>query len=145
MWEEHWLGGQNDFSSVSAFGDVDGDGDTVLVKLTDLTRFGSENSHELQWYSSSLTDVTVHDVQLIVESGDLSIWTVTEVLRLSRRYGWLENDRETGSFESHPLAIEAGGVMVDLDGDDDLDVLLYSTNDDPTIRWQENVDGAGNF
>ncbi len=145
MWEEHWLGGQNDFSSVSAFGDVDGDGDTDLVKLTDLTRFGSENSHELQWYSSSLTDVTVHDLPInsrvrglvdLDSDGDLDFLGGTE---------WLENDRESGSFESHPLAIEAGGVMVDLDGDDDLDVLLYSTNDDPTIRWQENVDGAGNF
>ncbi len=84
--------------------------------------------------------------QLTAESGDLAIWTVTRDLDFLGGTEWLENDRDSGNFESHPLVIAAGSdaYIGDLDGDDDLDILT-SAFDDQTIRWHENADGVGNF
>ncbi len=62
---------------------------------------------------------------------------------------WFENVDGIGDFsEQNLIAYSEDNVRSvfcsDLDGDEDLDILSASMDDD-NISWHENVDGAGNF
>lgn len=60
---------------------------------------------------------------------------------------WIENKEGTGIFENRRIIgdIKDFGeyVMTDLDGDEDIDVLLVTENDE--IVYYINIDGTGNF
>ena len=58
---------------------------------------------------------------------------------------WVRN--EGGMFSPWSVISDnsVDGVVVDLDGDADLDVLTGASNEDGLIFWSQNVDGQGTF
>jgi len=104
-------------------------------------QFGPERiiTAQVDWASS------VHGADLDGD-GDIDVLSAS---RDSNTIAWHENTDGAGSF-SAPIEIfdtalgAVCAIAADLDGDDDLDVLSASRYDD-TIRWFENVDGAGTF
>jgi hypothetical protein len=130
--------------------DLDGDNDVDVLSA-------SSNDDTIAWYESDgamppgFTEHVIttgadgaNGVFAIDVDGDTDI----DVLAASRNddtIAWYENDGVTPpGFTEHVIATNADGARsvfaIDLDGDNDLDVLSASSNDD-AIAWYES-DGA---
>ncbi|MEL6812656.1 MAG: T9SS type A sorting domain-containing protein [Bacteroidota bacterium] len=69
-----------------------------------------------------------------------------------KRFGWFENLDGLGNFGTEQIILEEVGDFImsvdvnDMDGDDDLDLILTRTNTfTDKITWYENLDGQGSF
>lgn len=84
------------------------------------------------------------DVGDIDMDGDIDIAYVTTEFSDSRIL-WLENTDDGATFEVHAITNMFNENCVrlqDMDGDDDLDVLVAGTRH---TEWYRNIDGQGNF
>lgn len=134
---------------------VDFNGDGFMDVLT-----ASKSDDKIAWYSNTdgqgdfgtqsvidLVSETIHaNVADIDGDGDMDVLAISGPDNL---IVWFENLNGEGLFSSRkvisnsvPFAyhVETG----DLDGDDDIDVIVSSDTSD-TIYWVENIDGEGTF
>ena len=131
--------------------DLDGDGDVDVLSASSL-------DDTIAWYENdgatppSFTEhlvTTSDDGARGVFAIDLDGDTDVDVLSASSNDGsitWYENDGATPpSFTAHVITTRADGALdvfaIDLDGDNDIDVLSASINDD-TIAWYEMAEPA---
>ncbi|MCF6348385.1 MAG: T9SS type A sorting domain-containing protein [Flavobacteriaceae bacterium] len=144
-----------DFDPLSVYTtDIDGDGDMdVLVALSWTDKIAwYENTDGKGAFGTQQIITTNADVASSVYATDIDGDGDMDVLSASsgdRKIAWYENTDGKGSFGSQQIiTIEASGAnsvyAVDIDGDNDLDVLSASANDDK-IAWYENTDGKGAF
>ncbi|MBW2702714.1 MAG: VCBS repeat-containing protein [Deltaproteobacteria bacterium] len=136
--------------------DLDGDGDLDVLSASD-------NDNKLVWYENLDGDggfgeqqaintdtdtdrVRYAHVADIDGDGDLDVISASY---FDDKIAWYENTDAQGTFgPQQVISIEADRAWTvyaaDLDGDQDLDVLSASQNDDK-IAWYENTDGQGTF
>ena len=132
--------------------DVDGDGDVDTLSASckdDLIAWyenldgsgGSWGYHEISTAADFARSVFGIDVD-----GDGDVDVVSASMD-DNTIAWSENlDGSGGSWSYHEIYTAASQTRsvsaIDLDGDDDVDVLSASIDDD-TIAWYENLDGSG--
>jgi hypothetical protein len=78
--------------------------------------------------------------------GDLDVLSASQE---DDQINWYRNTNGLGSFSAPILVTQAANgastaMPVDMDGDNDLDILISGQNDD-TISWFENLNGAATF
>ncbi|MCP3981182.1 MAG: exo-alpha-sialidase [bacterium] len=134
--------------------DLDGDDDADVVAA-------SINDSEITWYENLDGAGGFAPGQIVstaaggvvgVADGDLDGDGDADLLSASindDEVAWYENLDGLGTFgPQRIISSSADGAWTvraaDLDGDDDLDVISGSLNDD-TVAWYVNLDGAGNF
>jgi hypothetical protein len=147
--------------STEAFGancvdvaDLDGDGDVDILSA-------SHDDDKIAWYENadgygdfagqSLISTEAQGARFVLAADLDRDWDL-DVLSASYdddKIVWYENVTGLGHFLNHTvITAAADGAMsvhaADLDGDDDLDVLSASYDDD-RIAWYENLDGYGSF
>ncbi|MCG8331351.1 MAG: T9SS type A sorting domain-containing protein, partial [Chitinophagales bacterium] len=135
-------------------GDLDNDGDIDALSA-------SRSDNRIAWYENEDGNGTFGNQKIInteligpraVHAADLDGDGDLDVLSASKyddKIMWYENEDGNGGFgNGQVITIEAEGARdvytADLDGDNDLDVLSASM-DDNKIAWYENEDGNGNF
>ncbi len=143
---------QGAFSAIAA--DLDGDGDLDLVSASGLDSTiawyenldGQGNFGPKKIISSSNDNCRVIVAVDIDNDGDVDIVANgTNGITLS----WFENLDGQGNFGTK-MAISStaiypnGLACIDLDGDDDLDILIVSPASN-SISWFENLNGMGQF
>ncbi|MEZ4930614.1 MAG: FG-GAP-like repeat-containing protein [Saprospiraceae bacterium] len=142
----------HDFPRIIETADLDGDGDEDLI-------VGS-NDLKLVWYENedgkgsfgnqqSIAEVTYNVISLqaadIDGDGDKDLLTHTGIDVV-----WYENEDGSGNFGlekkvSTTILTQIKSVSAgDLDGDDDLDVIV-AANFSNKMGWYENLDGKGAF
>nr|MBC8447967.1 VCBS repeat-containing protein [Chloroflexota bacterium] len=143
--------------------DADGDGNLDVLSA-------SENNDRITWYENFDGDGWFYRSQVIADDADgaRSVYAAdvdddgdVDVVSASfndDKIAWYENQLngfgcgppwDTGEcWTAHIISTNAGGATsvyaADVDGDDDVDILSASENDDK-IAWYENTDGAGAF
>jgi hypothetical protein len=141
--------------AISVFAaDVDGDGDVDVLSASywDDKIAWYENTDGAGSFGSQQVISTAADFAWSVFAADVDGDTDLDVLSASKfddEIAWYENTDGAGSFGGQQVISTAadGAVWVfaaDVDGDEDMDVLSASGNDDE-IAWYENTDGAGSF
>jgi len=133
--------------------DFDGDGDLDILASFSTAIFWFENLDGLGTFGPEiLISNEVEDARSIY-SADVDSDGDMDVLSASGgnndRIAWYENLDGQGTFGPQLIISNTvlGGATVymdDIDGDNDLDVLTASY-DDEIIAWYENIDGTGNF
>ena len=137
--------------------DLDNDGDMDILGAS--IRLNGATSSMLTWYRNEgnftfsgpniifkesgdiLTPFI--DVGDIDGDGDIDVAYVTS--EDDKRILWFENKNNGAQFEQHLIAnmfFENCGVLRDMDGDGDLDVLTAGTRH---TEWYRNIDGKGDF
>jgi hypothetical protein len=131
--------------------DLDGDGDADLLSA-------SYNGGQIAWHENAggnfgqqrviaSTTVGIDTVAAADVDGDGDMDALSA--SVDDIVAWYENEDGAGNFgprrvitavEDNPSSI----VAADLDGDGDADLVSSADNDD-TIAWYENEDGAGGF
>jgi len=136
----------------SVFGaDLDGDDDLDVLA-------GGEVSGGIRWYENESGDGAIWSVRILSPVDDVvSLFAADvdgdgrmDVLSASEsgdKITWHESTSGNGStWSDHVITTSADGARsvfaADVDGDDDLDVLSASLNDDK-IAWYENTAGDG--
>jgi hypothetical protein len=134
--------------------DIDGDGDMDVLSA-------SEGDEKIAWYENTDGFGNFGIQQIITESledaidvyaADLDGDGDMDVLAAAKqddRIVWYENLDGLGTFGTQQIITTltdgANSVYaIDIDGDEDIDVLSSSFNDNK-IAWYENLDGLGNF
>lgn len=135
--------------------DLDGDGDLdVLSASTEEDKLAwYENLDGLGTFSSgnSFTPgsangpTSVHSAD-VDGDGDMDILSASS---LDKKIAWYENLDSQGSFGVQKIISTSANdpefvFAADLDGDNDMDVLSVSSNDDK-VTWFENINGLGAF
>ncbi len=128
--------GLNDVISISA-----GNNKVSWFKSIDSGFFGTE-----QIISDSMFFVSSVDSADMDGDNDLDI-IVSSVL--NDRVSWFENTNGQGNFSSeiiisNSINAPASIRVSDIDGDDDLDIVTV-TSEENKIYWFQNMDGQGNF
>ncbi|MCA9198409.1 MAG: VCBS repeat-containing protein [Planctomycetales bacterium] len=143
--------GQIDFRTA----DFDGDGDTDIALVT-----GSIIDRTIVWLENTDGSGTFSGVQRLTQStagashiavadmdadGDVDIVTLGEGDRIK-----LHLNDGSGNFDVSktissqiPSVFGASITLVDVDGDDDLDVVVGETGHEEAIAWLKNTDGKG--
>ena len=138
-----------------AGGDVNGDGradvvasittfsaDAKVVWFENLDGLGAFGPRRSVWVTTASANLlTLTDLD---GDSDLDILVLSESTNFA---GWFNNTDGLGSFSpvitvSSSVDDPRGAAVADLDGDNDLDVALASS-DDNTIAWHANLDGRG--
>lgn len=131
--------------------DVDGDNDIDVLSA-------SANDDEISWYENDGAidpTFTLHVVSnkvygaFCVKAADIDKDGDTDIVSASNyddKITWYENDGTTSpTFTKHDITNEAMGAysicLADVDGDDDIDVISASS-DDNKIAWYENSGAA---
>jgi len=134
--------------------DLDGDGDMDVVAC-------SWSQDDIRWYENldgfgdfgaGQVITTLVDKVTSICAGDLDGDGDDDLLATLQdldAIAWFENVDGLGNYGPPRLVTSAtdhprSGVVADLDGDGDLDVMASSFNDFD-IAWYENTDGAGTF
>jgi hypothetical protein len=134
--------------------DLDGDLDLDVLSA-------SREDDKIAWYENTdgLGTFGAQQVISVLADGASSVFAgdldgdgdpdVVSSSSLDDTVAWYENTDGLGAFGvEQVIASSAGGaeslLLVNLDGDLDLDVLCASF-DDGTVAWYENADGAGTF
>lgn len=107
--------------------------------------FGDINTNQNIISTDALRPQAVYAAD-IDDDGDLDVISASA---MDNKIAWYENTDGEGTFGPQQIittnALGARSVAVgDLDGDNDLDVVSAS-QDDNKIAWYENIDGLGNF
>lgn len=134
--------------------DIDNDGDEdILVASTFDDKIswyenldGQGNYGELQIISTNADGANSVFSADIDSDGDMDVVSTSS---FDDKVAWYENLDGQGNFGSEQIVSTTanGANMVygsDLDGDNDVDLIVASGNDDK-IAWYENIDGQGNF
>jgi hypothetical protein len=135
--------------------DLDGDGDVDVLSAS--SKYGED---KLAWYENTDGAGSFGAQQLISDNlssttpsiiaADLDLDGDADVVVSDNRIEWYENTDGAGSFGprrwvAYYNTSDVTSIFVaDVDGDGDNDVLA-ADDDDDTISWYENIDGAGNF
>jgi hypothetical protein len=147
-------------SSVSA-ADFDGDGDLDVLStfidgsplqnrenrvvwnenLDGLGNFGSQRTITLEAYRP--TDSKASDID---GDGDMDVVSIS---RGDDKVAWYRNLNGLGNFSpqiiiSQELDFPINGIVSDLDGDGDMDILSHSLHGNQ-VGWYRNLDGNGTF
>ena len=135
-------------------GDIDGDGTVDLVSA-------SSGDHTIAWYPnidgkgtfSSVTSVTTTamgawDVIVVDIDGDSDL-DLASASFVDNTIAWYNNTDGAGTFSNAIVVTSAASgasavLAVDMDADGDMD-LVYTSIDDHTVGWYNNMDGAGTF
>ncbi len=134
--------------------DLDGDGDMDVLSA-------SYYDDKIAWYENVDGEGTFGSQQIISTDADsaTSVFAVDidsdgdmDVLSASSgddKIAWYKNTDGQGNFGAQQIisssADGASSIFAsDIDGDNDIDVLSASSNDDK-IAWYENIDGIGTF
>jgi len=134
--------------------DIDGDGDMDILTA-------SRDDDKVAWYENTdglgnfgIQQVisTNTDLPLSVFAADIDGDGDMDVLSASyndNKIAWYENTDGNGSFGTQQVVTTNADMArsvfaIDIDGDNDMDILSASYNDDK-IAWYENIDGQGNF
>jgi len=150
---------ENSVSSIPNFHtiDIDGDGDLDVVSAWSF-QGGSQgvswyrNENGIGSFSSRITISITENGVSSVYAGDLDgdgDMDVAVALSGDDKIVWYENTDGLGVFGAEQVLSANADVasrvrIADVDGDDDMDVIATS-NDDDKITWFENLDGFGNF
>ena len=136
-----------------AAADFDGDGDLDIVAevafaLSWFANLDGAGNFGPQWFIEpdfGPTSVVPADLD---DDGDLDVLATSAFYD---RLAWYENADGAGGFALGQLvdfgsSVNGVGpaVVVDLDGDDDLDIVVASSGND-RVSWYENEDGEGSF
>ena len=138
--------------------DLDDDGDLDVLASSHLNdkiawyeNLDGAGSFELgQLVASGSIVNSAHPVVAVDLDGDDDLDILAASATSSGRVLWFENVDGEGDFGSHQLIDEPVGqprslFAADLDGDDDLDILVGAFTGDEVL-WYENLDGvAGSF
>ena len=134
--------------------DIDGDGDLDAVAAFPATDEIAwfENTDGLGAFGPARVVTAEADIVLHTHAADLDGDGDTDVLSASsgdHTIAWYANTDGLGTFGPRlPITTTALGaraaIAADLDGDGDADVIAVSQDDD-TVAWFENTDGAGSF
>lgn len=135
--------------------DIDGDGDLDIISSSNV-------DDKIAWYKNIDGEGTFSPLRIInddnnddassIATADLDGDGDIDILAVSRnesKISWYENLDGLGNFSSQiTISTTSLGVneikMEDLDGDDDLDIVV-TTVDDHKLSWYKNLDGNGNF
>jgi hypothetical protein len=134
--------------------DIDGDGDMDVLSASTIDDKIAwyENTDGLGSFGPQQIITTNTDSAFSVCANDIDGDGDMDVLSASTfdgKIAWYENMDGLGNFgpqqiittnTNNPRSVYA----TDIDGDNDIDVLSASSNDDK-IAWYENMDGLGNF
>ncbi|SDI45065.1 T9SS type A sorting domain-containing protein [Winogradskyella thalassocola] len=167
-WYEN-IGGQAIFSSIKDITllteniyaidivDIDGDGDHDVLSA-------SVNDDKIAWYEN-LDGLGNFGSQQIIENldranaissgdldgdGDIDVVSGSGAFGADKTISWYKNTDGIGTFGLPQIIVSStasyGGSIevVDLDGDTDLDLLIFSPSDS-TMFWRENTNGLGDF
>ena len=166
-WYEN-LDGQGNFSPQSVIStnarlaqavevaDFDGDGDLDVVSA-------SEGDNKVAWYenldglgnfgseiiiSASEAEAVKLDVGDIDNDGDIDVVVIGDIYN-SNNIVWIENTDGLGTFGPRQVISTSSAWgkdirLSDLDGDNDLDVVI-AANPPDKLSWYENTDGMGSF
>jgi hypothetical protein len=134
--------------------DLDSDGDLDVLSASSL-------DNETAWYEN-LDGLGTFGPQQVISTEGAGVFSVfaadldsdldLDVLSVSfddDSVSWFENLDGAGTFGPRRIVTSSAdgatsAIAVDLDGDMDADIVSASQNDD-TIAWYENLDGAGTF
>ena len=143
-----------EFQFVSS-GDIDGDGDLDILTtaLFDDLVIWYENLDGLGSFSSRKIINSSLERPMMALSGDIDGDGDLDVIcpsDLDGRITWFENTNGVGDFSTiHTItsisSTPRSVFLVDLDGDEDLDVLSDSSSVNNQPSWYENLDGLGNY
>jgi hypothetical protein len=143
--------GWNENLGLGAFGPRQVITSALLVPVG-LTAADVDGDDDIDVLSTSIGDDKVAWYENVNGAGDLDGDTDADVIVASQSDGvvaWYQNTDGAGTFG--PELILSGivkgassAVPVDMDNDADLDVLIAGQDDD-TVSWFENTDGAGGF
>lgn len=137
--------------------DLDGDGDLDLISA-------SRKDDKIAWYENldgngtygaQMVLTTEADNAVAVHAGDIDGDGDMDIVAASfddEKVIWFENTNGQGLFSEEIIISQNANVIfgansvyaVDMDGDDDLDVLVSSFFDNQ-IAWIENTNGQGSF
>ncbi|WP_353777491.1 FG-GAP-like repeat-containing protein [Winogradskyella sp. 3972H.M.0a.05] len=143
--------------------DLDGDGDMDIISASN--NFGSDDRGRIIWFENiqdqQCNFCLPHIVNDIDEAysisavdidgdGDMDLLSAVSIENNNTddRIVWYENVNGVGDFSS-PIIIDtvehiSAVVAADVDGDDDMDLLMTTAEDDQLV-WYENVDGEGTY
>ncbi len=138
--------------------DVDGDGD-MDVLYSNSTSFGGdiiawhENIDGLGNFGNGNTISTVTDDVRSIAAADLDADGDMDIVSASaddRTIAWYENTDGQGTFSAQIVIAnditQANEInLVDIDGDDDIDIFSGAEANNNQILWFENTNGLGTF
>ena len=134
--------------------DVDGDGDldVLAASFNDDTVAWFENTDGLGTFGTEQVITNTADGAQSVVTADVDGDGDLDVLAASKNddtVAWYENTDGLGTFGPEQVITNTADgaqsvVTADVDGDEDLDVLVASLIGD-TVAWFENTDGLGTF
>lgn len=143
-------------TSVYAF-DADGDGDMDVFST-------SGTDHKIAWYKNidgqgnfgpQQIISTNYDIPVYITSGDIDGDGYMDIISgnsyQNGSIAWFKNNDGLGNFVEQQilttdLSFCKSAVLVDLDGDGDLDIAAVSRRSNSSAAiWFENTDGQGNF
>ena len=149
------LAGQTPNPTSICAADLDGDGDLDVLTLSEVDGkiMWHENTDERGSFGPQRPVAEQVTTGHAIIAADLDGDGDQDVALASRSayydLVWYENTDGRGTFgPAIPITTEAPGTLsihaADLDGDDDVDLLSASKQDDE-IAWYENLDGEGTF
>lgn len=149
--------GQFNYVQFFEIGDMDDDGDLDVLGLrnsgVDLVWFenldGEGDFSTPKTISSSIAAGRTLSLGDVDGDGDLDIGFIGGNNSNDSEVGWIENLNDSNNWSAKKVVstnLDEGNwvAFADLDGDDDLDMISTSKDDDK-LSWYPNTDGAGNF